>query len=310
MPNATSAGYRVGYLAEVTPGTTPSAALTLIRTIGGGGKLSSQYVESDELHLGEVPDVVRVGVDGRGVINGELSYAALDDFLQAIMGGTWTTNVLKYGSTKRTFTIEDQYTDAGIYIPWRYCLIEGISITFATGAKPTFKVTYVVGKPPTSAGTATVGSTGATAAPTNNIMSPISSIQVFQEGGSGSLLAGAPGVTTFTIDITRPVITQPQLGSLDYASADPSGLVVKGSFTCYMATKALLDKYLADTQSSLGVTVGGAAALSYAFLMAKLRFTDGGPQETSKNQPVLQTYPFQATYDATTSTLQVTRDPS
>jgi Phage tail tube protein len=309
MPNATSAGYRVGYVAESTPGNTPASALTLIRNVGGGGKFTASATESDELHLAEVPDLVRVGADAAGTINGELSYAALDDFLQGILGGTWATNVVKAGTTKRTFTIEDQYTDAGVYVPWKYCLIESLVINFAVGARPTFKLGYVSGSPPAAAATATAGTGGPTAAPTNDIMTPAGSIQLAQEGGSGSLLAGAPGITAFSIEITRPVIKQPQLGTFALASADPSRLTVKGSFSVYFATKALFDKYLANTQTSLAFTVGGAASLKYAFLMSKVRFADGGPQEVAKDQPVIQTYQYQATYDATNSTLQVTRTP-
>jgi len=309
MPNATSAGYRVGYVAEVTPGTTPASALTLVRTTGGGGKVTSSATESDELQLAEVADLVRVGADSVGTINGELSYGALDVFMEAILGGTWSTNVVKAGTTKRTFTFEDQYTDGPIFVPWRYSLVDSLMLSFAVGSKPTFKLGYVCGSPPTVAATVTAGTGGPTAAPANDIMTPVGSIQLAQEGGSGSLLAGAPGITAFSIEVTRPVIKQPQLGTLALASADASRLIVKGSFSVYFATKALFDKYLANTQTSLAFTVGGAAALRYAFLMAKVRLADGGPQDVAKDQPVIQTYQYQSTFDASTSSLQVTRTP-
>lgn len=309
MPNATAAGYKFAYLAEVTPGTTPSSALKLMRNVGGGGKLTAQSAESDEIHLAEVPDVIRTGVDANGVVNGEPSYSALDDIMEAILGGTWTTNVLQAGVVARTFTCEDQYTDAGVYMPWKYSIWDSLSIGFQQGAKPNFKATYVCAAPPTAGSTSTAGTGAATAAPTNDIMDPIGSIQLAQEGGSGSLLAGAPGVTAFSIDITRPVIKMPQLGTLSLAGAVSERLAVKGSISLYFATKALLDKYLANTQTSLALTVGGASAKKYAFLMSKLRFVDGGVQEVAKSQAVIQTYNYQATYDATNSSLKVTRTP-
>lgn len=311
MANDTSAGYRFGYVAEVTPGTTPSSALQLVRTTGGGGKLTAQSTQSDEVHLAEISDVVRVGVDAGGTVPFEVSYGTvMDDWLQGILGGTWATNVLKCGTTKRTFTFEDQYTGAGVYAPWKYSLIESLAMNWAVGSKPTGRMTYVSASPPTAYASATAGTGAATAAPTNAIMSPVGDMRAFQEGGAGSELAGSPGVTAWSIEITRPVIKMPQLGSLALAGAEPDRIEVKGSLSLYFPDKALIDKYLADTMTSLGVTVGGATALSYAFLMAKVRLTDGGVQEVGRGQAVIQTYQYQAVYDASTSSLQVTRDPS
>lgn len=310
MPNATSSGYKFAYLSETTPGTTPASAMKLMRVTGGGGKLAASATESGEIHLAEVPDVIRTGVEATGQVSGEVSYGALDDLIPGILGqADWTTNTVKVGTTKRTFTFEDQYTDAGIYVPWRYSLVESLSLSFAVGSVPTFSLGYVSGAPPTAAATATAGTGAATAAPTNDVMSPVGSIQVAQEGGSGSLLAGAPGITAFSIEITRPTIKQPQLGTLALASADPSRLMVQGSFSVYFATKALLDKYLADTMTSLSFTVGGASNKKYNFLMSKVRLKDGGPAQVAKDQPVVQTYQFQAVYDATNSTILITRTP-
>lgn len=310
MPNDTSAGYRFGYVAESTAGTTPASALQLVRTTGGGGKLSAQSTQSDEVHLAEISDVIRVGVDAGGTVPFEVSYGTvMDDWLQGILGGTWATNVLKCGTTARTYTFEDQYTIAGVYAPWKGSLIESLAMNWAVGSKPTGRMTYVSANPPSAYASATAGTGGPTAAPTAAIMSPVGDMRVFQEGGSGSLLAGAPGVTAWSIEINRPVIKMPQMGSLNLAGAVADRIEVKGSLSLYFATKALIDKYLADTQTSLGVTVGGSSTLRYAFLMSKLRLIDGGIQEVGRGQAVIQTFQYQATYDASTSSLQVTRTP-
>jgi len=309
MPNASAAGFRVGFIAEVTPGTTPAAALTLMRTTGGNGKFSPSSAESSELQLQEISDLVRTAADANGTIDGELSYSTLDPFVEAILGGTWATNNVQVGTTKRTFTIEDQYTDAAIFVPWRYSLIEKLSLSFALGSIPTTKVEYVCGTVPTSATTVTAGTGAALAANSNAIMSPVTSVRAAQEGGSGSLLAGTPGLTAFNIEITRPVIKQPQLGSLSLASADPSQIMVKGSFSCYWASKSIYDKLLADTLTSLSFEVGGASSLKYLFLMSKVRLADGGPVSPTRNQPVLQTYNFQSVFDTSNSSLKVTRTP-
>lgn len=310
MPNDTSAGYRFGYVAEVTPGTTPASPLQIVRTVGGGGKMTAQSTESEETHLSETSDVIRTAIEGGGTVPMEISYGGvLDEWLQAILGGTWTTNALQVGSTKRTFTFEDQWTVAGVYQPFKYSLIEALGLNFAVGSKPTGSMTYVSASPPTALATVSAGTGAATAAHTNPIMTPIGSIQLAQEGGSGSLLAGGPGVTAFSIEINRPTIKMPQLGSFALAGAEPDKMSVKGSLSLYFATKTLMDKYLADTTTSLALTVGGASALKYAFLMSKVKLVDGGVQPVGRGQAVIQQFQYQAIVDATNSSLKVTRTP-
>lgn len=51
---------------------------------------------------------------GTGSIPFELSYGSQDDLLEAVMGGTWITNVLKMGNVKRSFAFEDQYPDINL----------------------------------------------------------------------------------------------------------------------------------------------------------------------------------------------------
>lgn len=307
MANATSAGYKVGYVAETTPGTTPASALKLVRLTSGGGKVAAQSVESDEIQLAEVPDVIRVGADASGSLSFELSYGALDDFLQGIFAATWATNVLKVGSTKSTFTIEDQYTDVPRYIPYKGCLVDSLSLSLQQGSKITGKLGYTVGTVPTASVGTSCGTGGPTAAPTNDIMSPVGSVQLIQEGGA--LDIKALGVTAFSLDITRAGIKQPQLGTLSLSSLDAGRFVMKGSVSLYVSSPTLLDKYLGDTQTSLALTLGGASTKKYAFLMSKVRFTDGGIQELSKDAAAIQTFGFQATYDATATTCQITRTP-
>ena len=46
-----------------------------------------------------------------GDIGIEMSYGAYDDWLEALFGGTWTANVLKAGTTRRSFTMERKFAD-------------------------------------------------------------------------------------------------------------------------------------------------------------------------------------------------------
>lgn len=307
MPNATSRGFRVGYVKESTQGTTPSSALTLLRTTGGGGKIAAQTVESEEVQLAEVPDVIRTNADGTGTINFEYSYGGIHPLLEGIFGSTFSTNVLRVGTTATSFTIENQYTDIGKYLAFKGCVIESLSISLQQGQKITGSIGYRAMVVPTSAASATAGTGAATAAPTNPIMSPVGSVQLIQEGGSLDLKG--VGVTAFSIEFTRSAIPLPQVGSLSLAGLDSGTFVAKGSVSLYMPDSALLDKYLGDTATSLALTLGGSSSLKDAYLFSNVKFTDGGPADVSRNQPIVQTFSWQALASSPNTTCQVTRTP-
>ncbi|MBY0490626.1 MAG: hypothetical protein K2R93_12360 [Gemmatimonadaceae bacterium] len=310
MPNATARGYQVGVLKETTFGTTPASPLQLMRTTSAAIKVASSFVESEEIQLYEVPDLIRVSADGTFEINGEYSYGAFHTLLEGIFANTWTTNVLSVGSTKTSFTIEDQYTDATKFLPGKGCLVESIAVSLQQGSKITFKITGRIGVVPTAYAGATAGTGAATAAGTNAILSPIASIQLLQEGGSLDLKG--VGVTQFNFEFSRPGIAQPQLGSLSLSGLDPSTFVAKGSASLYVPTtgaSALLDKYLGDTATSLAATLGGASNLKDAYLWNQVKFTDGGIAPVGRGQACIQSFQWQARYDATNTTCKITRTP-
>lgn len=310
MPNATSRGYRVGILKEVTYGTTPATALGLVRTTSSAIKIASSFVESEEIHILEVPDIIRVSADGTWEINGEYSYGALHALLEALFNGVFATNVLSVGTTATSLTIEDQYTDATRFLTGRGCLVEAITVSLATGSKITFKASGKVGVVPTAYTTVTAGTGTATAAPTNAILSPISSIQLLQEAGSLDLRG--VGVTAFSMELMRASIPQPQLGSLSLSGLDGSTFTAKGSASLYVPTVAgtvLLDKYLAGTATSLALTLGGTSTLRDAYLFSQVKFTDGGIAPVSRGQAAIQAFTWQASVDASTTTCRVTRTP-
>lgn len=305
--NATGRNFRVAYIAEVTPGTTPASPLQLMRLTGGNHAIAFQSIESAELQLAETPDLIRVGADGTLTIDGELSYGALDDFFSGIAFNPWSTNVLTIGQTRQTFTLEFQYLDIGRYVVYKKCIVTNVKLTLAAKAKITYQLTFAVGILPTASTTATIGSAAATAAPTNSIMSPVTSIQLAQEGGSGSMLT--TGCTAFSFDIARAIIPEPQLGSLAPSDIDGDALTVKGSVSLYMPNLNLFDKILADTTTKFALTLGGVSSKNYAFLWNNAKLASGGPDAAAKAKAFLQTYNWQALYDATYTTQQITRTP-
>ncbi|MBX9853920.1 MAG: hypothetical protein K2Y26_00215 [Gemmatimonadaceae bacterium] len=307
MPKANARNWRAAYVKEVTPGTTPASPMTIIRTTGGGGRLSFTSEESEELHLNETPDFIRTNADGTITLNGEWSYGAVHWLLEALHQNTFASNVLSVGSTLQTFTYEDQFTNITKFLPFKGCVVERLVISCARG-KVTWTATLRPMVLPTAYAGATAGTGGPTAAATNPIVSHISGIQLAQEGGSLDLKG--VGLTEWSIEWSRPSILYPQQGSLSSADIDQGNLVVRGSFSLYMPDSALLDKVLADTLSSVALTVGGASTLKDAYLFSRVRLIDGGTQPVARNQSVIQQIQFGGTYDPTNTTSKVTRTPA
>lgn len=311
MSRATARGYRVAFLAEVTQGTTPTTAPTLLRTTGGGMSVSASSVESEEVQLVEVPDVIRTNVEGTGTINFEYSYGGIHPLLEGLFASTWTTNVLRVGSTLRTFTIEDQFTDISRFLTARGCIIESISITLQQGSKITGTVTYRALTPPTAFATATVFGAAPNAAPTNPIMSPVGSVQLIQEAGSLNLGPAGIGTLGMTINMTRQGIAMPQVGTTALAGLDQGTFVCTGTLSLYVpvGATAIIDKYLSDTATQLALTLGGASTLRDAYLFSNVRFTEGGIGEMSRNSPANLNLSWQALASSPNTTVQITRTP-
>lgn len=311
MSRATARGYRVAFLAEVTQGTTPTTAPTLLRTTGGGMSVAASSVESEEVQLVEVPDVIRTNVEGTGTINFEYSYGGIHPLLEGLFASTWTTNVLRVGSTLRTFTIEDQFTDISRFLTARGCIIESISITLQQGSKITGTVTYRALTPPTAFATATVFGAAPNAAPTNPIMSPVGSVQLIQEAGSLNLGPAGIGTLGMTINMTRQGIAMPQVGTTALAGLDQGTFVCTGTLSLYVpvGATAIIDKYLSDTATQLALTLGGASTLRDAYLFSNVRFTEGGIGEMSRNSPANLNLSWQALASSPNTTVQITRTP-
>jgi hypothetical protein len=312
MPgNATARGYRVAYLKEVTQGVTPATAPTLLRTIGGGMSIAAQTVESEELQLAEVPDVIRTSVEGTGTINFEYSYGGIHPILEGLFNSVFTTNVLRVGTTPTFFTFEDQLTDISRYLNAKGCIIESVTITLQQGSKITGSITYRALTPPTAMASATVFGAAPTAAPTNPIMSPVGSVRLIQEGAALDLGPAGIGTVSFTINMTRQGIAQPQLGTTALSGLDHGTFVCKGTIGLYVpaGASAIMDKYLADTATSLALTLGGASTLRDAYLFSNVKFTEGGIGEMSRNSPANLNLSWQALASSPNTSVQVTRTP-
>jgi hypothetical protein len=90
MSIAESSRFQLRYLEETVWGTTPASALKNFRCTGASLKQVNQTTVSEEIRSDrQITDLVRVGVSATARVDFEVSYGALDDFLEGALAADW-----------------------------------------------------------------------------------------------------------------------------------------------------------------------------------------------------------------------------
>jgi hypothetical protein len=306
-------------VAESTYGTTPAAALQTIRTTGFRLKRATQGNASQEIRSdAQIPDWVRLGANVEGEIPFEFVYGNLDttaaDFLAGAFRSTWSidtgfvgvesgTDLLQNGTGTKSFTIEAEYSDITKFHAFTGCRVNTFSLSIVPGQIVTGSLGFM-GKADTPA-SATVGTGAATAAVTGDPMNAVDHVSAITEGGSAVEVLG------IDLAVNNGLRMRQIVGSLTPDDIGYGRFNVTGSIRVYFADTALLTKYNAATESSLGFTLTDADGDAYAFKVDSLKYTDFDKPVDSPDGDVIATLPFQGIINTTTSkTLRLTRNPA
>lgn len=305
MPNQISNTEQLAYIAETTWGTTPATPIgQLMRFTGFTPMQDKITVKSTEItNSREIADIIQTSAKGGITIPFELSYdVQFEDILQALLGGTWSTNVLKVGTTRKSFTIQRAMSDITQYQLFTGAVPSSLTLT-AGMSKIIAGSTTFVSKFPSMSGSSVWSST--TAAGSNPIMDPIAAIQLVQEGGAGAIA----GATEFSMTLNNGLINFDQLSSKDPLDIQLGAIDASGTFIAYMPDLTYWTKFAAHTTTSLNFTLGGASSKKYAFQFSKVKLSKVDLVNPGMNNPLLQKFTWEAFKDATNSTVMVTRTP-
>ncbi len=290
------------YVVESVPGTTPTTPTLIEIPIAGNPTLA---VEKDNFRSNRIvshrqTSTLRHGVRRTGGdIPIELAYGDFDTLFESLMHGSWSTNVLKVGTTQKFMTLERRFPDISEYQPFTGCMIN----TFNFSAQPngmitgSFGVLGLGGMTPASS-TAAQTSTAATGnEPFDGFTGTIT------EGGS------AANVTAIDLTVTNNGALPYVVGS-DTAPAVNSGMFqVTGNVTAFFETEALVNKFLAETESALVVEFEGITGGDLEFTVPALKYT--GATITEADEGLLVQMPFEGYYDSSAATsLTITRTPA
>lgn len=289
----------LSYIVETDFGTTPSGNFTNLPFSTHSLNLTKDRVAGNDIQADRMPRVDRHGNrQVSGDISVDLRDADYDDLLEAAMLNTWSTNVLKVGTTPKFFSIEDYAADID-----QARLFTGVTVnTMGVSLAPNQMVTTtfgLVGKTMTIGGTEKTQDPASGAAPFDAYSGDLA---IGNVGGASAVAI----VTALDFTLTNGfaptfVIGDDSAPSLEYGRAD-----VEGTLSAYFEDASLINRFLDETETEIEVSVGdGTNTMTFTFPRVKINSADVGVDGPTSRIVNLS---FVALYDSTEGTnLKITR---
>ena len=296
MPLSNGARTGLSYVPEVTFGVTPaSPSLIQLPYTTHSLDLSKERVTGNDLLPDRMPRVDRHGNRSvAGDIVADLRKGDYDTLLESAFFNTWSTNVLKIGTTPKFFTFEDAATDIN-----QFRIFTGLGVSsLALSIRPNQMVTAtfsMVGKDMTQVAVSpdpvkTVG-TG------NQPFDAYSGL--LSIGNAGGALTASTLVTGIDFTITNSLAPRFVVGSSSTTDLEFGSAVVEGTITAYYEDAALINRFINETESALQVIVDDPTGASdYTFLFPRIKLNGATVPVEGPGSRIIS-LPFVALYDTT-----------
>jgi len=310
MPNAfgTSNDLILKHVVEATLGVTPAnPVMDRIRVDGETMGPRVTYDEAAEINPNySLSDLVAVASEGGGSFPIEFAKsAAFDSILEAVMRGTWTTNVVKGGTVKRSFTIEKSFLGGGTtkYMKFPGSRYAGLTLSGSVGGRVTGSVD-VMSLSGIQSTTSVIG-TGSVTEPADNRIMSLVDISAFTITGDTTPLI----IRSFNLGINNNCRYQQGHGQLAAYDIAYGMREITMSFDAYFESWEQMDSFTTRGNKNLTLTIGDGTN-SYSFRLPRMRYRTADVQATGNNADLLQSLTGRALYDPTAGVvtdLQVTR---
>ncbi|MEJ7929846.1 phage tail tube protein [Ramlibacter sp. AN1015] len=299
MPQAQGSKRQLAYIVETTYGVTPATPQTkLLDFVNFTGDLNAPEVESQTIRPNRQSTGSRRGnTSTAGDLTLELTPDNADELLEAALQGTWAANVLKVGSTQRSFSIEEGFTDMPQFRVFTGSVFNTLSMELNTEG-------YV---------NATLGFMGKTTTPFSGTSicgtptAPSAKEAFYHEGGvfkEGGSTVGFLSALSF--ELSNNVTANNALGVTGVRAMTSGKAVVTGTVTALFEDVSFYNKFVNNASSSLEFTItSGAESLTFKF--SKLKYTQADIQSDGDAGVTVQ-MTFRAEYDAADdTTMMITR---
>lgn len=292
MAFASGSGVRVAFVPETQFGVTPtSPSFKTFRATGGNLRTTKATGTSNERRPDRnVVDEFMLGKDVTGSYQAEMTYGSFDEIWAALLFGDWTSNVLKNGVVRKSFTFEDsrRLGSAESLSQFRGVMINSAAITIGARAAVTISMDMMG----IEEKLLTAPVSGATYA--DPLTTPVSTASA---NVAQFLVAGvtpAPKVSSLTLNITNNLRTRPEVGSPLSNEFGEGRCDVSGTMECYFQSNDLYQKVLDHGSGSLSFVIGNAEGQRYRVTLGKIIFGDGEVTSGDNDSDVMVSIPFRA----------------
>lgn len=294
-------------VAEDSYSVTPdSPVFDMVRHTSTTLGLSKDSIQSEELRDDrQIADFRHGARQVGGDIGFELSYGTFDAILEATLGGTWESNVLKAGTMRRFFTIERYFADllAADNPFHRFVGVEFNTMALQINANAMITGTFGV------LGRDMVTDTAILPGATYNAPTTTSPLDSFtgELKESGAVIAV---VTEIALNVENGLDPRFVVGSKVSIKPSIGRSNVTGTVTAYFENSSLINKFINEDESSVSIDLPDKAGNVLNITLPRIKYSGGQP-DVSGEGPITLAMPFQALLDSTTGTnIILTRVPA
>lgn len=262
----------------------------------------SDEVRSDR----QISDMPKVGETIGGGVDIRFSAATYDEWMEALLGGTWTTDVLKVGTLERSFAFQKDFQDiaAGAFI-------------LLTGMRPnTFSLNATYREMVT--GNFTFLGAGVDSGTTNFLaggsINPSTTTPIYNASNNVTTIEIGGGAYTgclqsITINVNNNAAPQECVGKDAPSNVIINSAEITGSMEVYFSDIGFYENILNNVENDFKFTFTDVLGNADEFFFPKAKLQGDAPQgDGGINSQVIQTVNFTALKDAVEDTsLRVTR---
>lgn len=291
---------------EVTIGTIPSNPVwQIMRTTGSSLRPSKQVDISDEIvSHANVPGITKVGELVTGDISSRYSYGTYHLWLERLLRGAWTDDVLKNGILHKTAALEWTFEQGSTDTYIRTVGNRWNTLNLSLAAEQPVRARWgVLGIKANAAATAIVsGATYTAATATEDFNGALNVGSLVFTG-----ISNAPKIQTLELNINSNVYPIKVLGKYEVEAHGLGRFDLSGSFRALFENSDTYNAAINHTTVTLGFTLTDTAGNSEVWAIPKVKL-EGAPMVPGNNQPVPVDITFQAFYDSSSAaSMSITR---
>lgn len=256
--------------------------------------LSKERVAGNEIQPDRMPRVDRHGNRSvAGDITVDLRDTAYDDLIESAMLSTFSTGVIKVGTTPKFLTLEDYATDIDQARLFTGCAVSTMGISMAPNQMVT--ATFgMVGKDMSISATEKTVAAAGVGEPFDAYSGDLKVANVDGIGGASALSI----VTSVDFTVTNSfaptfVVGDDSAPALEFGRAE-----IEGTITAYFEDLSLVNRFLNETESAIEVSVADPSANTMTFLFPRVKFNAADIPVDGPTSRVVS-LPFVALYDDT-----------